>query len=76
MPYPTDNKLRGLARVTFHNDIPNWEFDLRATQPGEDVDEVSDWRRRGGSPVARASSLRAAEGRIAPAGNRSNDAER
>lgn len=70
MPYPTDNTLRGLARVTFHNEVPNWEFDIRATQPGEDPGEVSDWRRRGGSPEARASSRRAAAGRIAPVPNR------
>ena len=76
MAYPTDNTLRGLARVTFHNEVDNWDFDLRATQPGEDVDEVSDWRRRGGSPAARASSRRVAQARFAPPRNRSNDAER
>ena len=74
MPYPTDNKLRGLARATFHNEVPNWEFDLRATPPGEDVVEVSDWRRRGGSPEARESSRRAAAGRIARVGNGPDDA--
>ncbi len=35
MPYPTDNTLRGLARVTFQNEIPNWEFDLRAVPPAK-----------------------------------------
>ena len=75
MPYPTDDTLRGLARVTFRNEVPNWEFDLRATPPGEDVDEVSDWRRRGGSPAARASSRRAAEARIAPARDWPKDGE-
>lgn len=46
MGYPTDSTLRGLARVTFHNDIPPQEFDLRAVPSGTDVLEVSDWHRR------------------------------
>ena len=66
MPYPDENELRGLARATFRNDIPNQEFDLCATPPGEDVDELSDWRRRGGSPAARRSSARAAQARFGP----------
>ena len=76
MPYPTDNTLRGLARVTFQNEIPNWEFDLRAVPPGEDVDEVSDWQMRGGSPAARASSRRAAQARFGRTPSRPKDAER
>ena len=46
MGYPTDSTLRGLARVTFHNDIPAQEFDLRAIPSGTDLLEVSDWHRR------------------------------
>lgn len=48
MGYPKDPKLSGLAAVTFHPDIPSWEFDIAATPPGEDCTEISDWHRRHG----------------------------
>ena len=67
MGYPTsDSKLRGLAAVTFHNEIPNWEFDIQAVPPGVDPPRTPDWCRRGGDRKSRASSRRAAAAAILP----------
>ena len=42
MGFPKDPNLKGLAAVTFHSDIPPWEFDIRAVPPGTEPLEVSD----------------------------------
>ena len=42
----TDKRARGLAAALLTSDIPPWEFDIRAVEPGTDPVEVSDWRRR------------------------------
>lgn len=46
--HPTDPRLKGLAAALLETDIPDWEFDLRAVEPGTDPPEVSDWHRRHG----------------------------
>ena len=44
--HPTDPRIRGLAAAILTSDIPPWEFDIRAVEPGSDVVEISDWERR------------------------------
>ena len=44
--HPTDPRVRGLAAAVLSSDIPPWEFDIRAVEPGSDVVEISDWERR------------------------------
>ena len=44
--HPTDPNVRGLAAAVLSSDIPPWEFDIRAVEPGSDVVEISDWERR------------------------------
>ena len=44
--HPTDPRIRGLAAAVLTSDIPPWEFDIRAVEPGSDVVEISDWERR------------------------------
>ena len=46
--HPTDPRIRGLAAALLESDIPCWEFDLRAVEPGTDPPETSDWHRRRG----------------------------
>ena len=46
--HPTDPRIKGLAAALLETDIPDWEFDLRAVEPGTDPPEVSDWHRRHG----------------------------
>ena len=48
MGYPIGSNLRGLARATFHSDIPPWEYDIRAVPRGTDPVQISDWHRRHG----------------------------
>lgn len=66
MPFPRDPTLRGLAAVTYRNDIPNWEFDRKAVPFGTDPTAASDWHRRKGRARKGDSTLRAAEAAIAP----------
>lgn len=67
MGFPKDPNLKGLAAVTFHSDIPSWEFDIRAVPPGTEPLEVSDWHRRyGRANQTGNSSERAAKARLAP----------
>ena len=44
--HPTDPRIRGLAAAVLTSDIPPWEFDIQAVEPGSDVVEISDWERR------------------------------
>lgn len=44
--HPTDPQVRGLAAAVLSSDIPPWEFDIQAVEPGSDVLEISDWERR------------------------------
>ena len=44
--HPTDPRIRGLAAAVLTSDIPPWEFDIKAVEPGSDVVEISDWERR------------------------------
>ena len=44
--HPTDPRIRGLAATVLTSDIPPWEFDIKAVEPGSDVVEISDWERR------------------------------
>ena len=46
--HPTDPRIKGLAAALLESDVPPWEFDLRAVEPGTDPPEVSDWHRRHG----------------------------
>ena len=32
--HPTDPRIKGLAAALLESDIPSWEFDLRAVEPG------------------------------------------
>ncbi len=74
MGFPKDPNLKGLAAVTFHSDIPPWEFDIRAVPPGTEPLEVSDWHRRHGrANRMRESSQRAAEARLTPIARSSTD---
>lgn len=67
MGFPKDPNLKGLAAVTFHSDIPPWEFDIRAVPPGTEPLEVSDWHRRHGrANRVHKNSERAAEARLTP----------
>ena len=67
MGFPRDPNLKGLAAVTFHSDVPSWEFDIRAVPPGTDPLEISDWHRRHGrANRTENNSERAAEARLAP----------
>lgn len=67
MGFPKDPKLKGLAAVTYHSEIPPWEFDIRAVPPGTEPLEVSDWHRRHGRANATTPSMeRIAEARVAP----------
>ena len=43
---PTDLRVRGLAAAVHSSDIPPWEFDIQAVEPGSDVVEISDRERR------------------------------
>ena len=47
MGHPKDPNLRGVAAATHQADIPPWEFDIVAVEPGTDPVRVSDWARRG-----------------------------
>ena len=40
--HPTDPRIRGLAAAVLTSDIPPWEFDIKAVEPGSDVVEISD----------------------------------
>ena len=46
--HPTDPRIKGLAAALLESDIPCWEFDQRAVEPGTDPPPVSDWHRRHG----------------------------
>jgi len=43
---PTDLRVRGLAAAVLGSDIPPWEFDIQAVEPGSDIVENSDLERR------------------------------
>ena len=59
--------LKGLARVTFIDDVPSWEFDIRAVPAGTEPLQISDWHRRQGGVNNRDGNIeRAAAARIAP----------
>ena len=67
MGFPKDPNLKGLAAVTYHPEIPSWEFDIRAVPPGTEPLEVSDWHRRHGrANRAQSNSERVAEERLKP----------
>ena len=77
MGFPKDPNLKGLAAVTFHSDIPPWEFDIRAVPPGTEPLEVSDWHRRHGRANRTGNnSERVAEARLAPIGRSKFDDSR
>ena len=44
--HPTDPAIRGLAAALLTTDVPDWEFDPRAIEPGTEPVYVSDWHRR------------------------------
>ena len=46
MGYPVDSDKTGLARATYEAEHDAREFDIRPPPLGEDVVEVSDWRKR------------------------------
>ena len=77
MGFPKDPNPKGLAAVTFHSDIPPWEFDIRAVPPGTEPLEVSDWHRRHGRANRTGNNgERAAEARLAPIGRSKFDDSR
>ena len=67
--HPTDPRIRGLAAAILASDIPCWEFDIRAVEPGTDPLQVSDWERRRrlkereGSPSAAIAPLPTKDGK-------------
>lgn len=67
--HPKDPRIRGLAAAILESNIPCWEFDIRAVEPGTDPLQVSDWERRG--RIKRGNSAAGAEA-IAPLPKRSD----
>ena len=74
MGFPNDPNLKGLAAVTYHPEIPSWEFDIRAVPPGTEPLEVSDWHRRyGRANRTQGNSERVAEARLTPIAESNTD---
>ena len=74
MGFPKDPNLKGLAAVTYHPEIPSWEFDIRAVPPGTEPLEVSDWHRRYGRANRKeGNSERVAEARLTPIAESNTD---
>lgn len=44
--HSTDPRVRGLAAAVLTSDVPCWEFDIRAVEPGTDPVRIADWERR------------------------------